>query len=280
MDRVRSPACVGLDPVFDRLPHELKHLPPHDAIERFCIGVVDAVAPHVGAVKPQSACFERYGSDGMRALGRVCAQARTRNLHVILDAKRGDIGISAAHYAAWAQHVGAHSITLNGYLGMETVEPYLDAGLGVFVLVRTSNPGSDSIQCSMLTDNRTVAQMMADHVSSLGAAHLGNSGISGVGAVVGATKSSEGADLRARMPDTMLLVPGYGAQGGTTDDIRVLVRSAGNAGVVVNASRSVLYPDSAERAAPKPDSSETGSWQDGVARRTRQFAQDLRSFHR
>ncbi|MCA9279531.1 MAG: orotidine-5'-phosphate decarboxylase [Phycisphaeraceae bacterium] len=270
IDRVRSPACVGLDPVLDRLPNELKQLSPVDAIEQFCIGVIDAAMQHVGVVKPQSACFERYGSLGMRALERVCDHANKHNLHIILDAKRGDIGISAAHYAAWAQEIGAHSITVNGYLGMETIEPYLDAGLGVFVLVRTSNPGSDAVQCSTLNDNRTVAQMMADQVSTLGASHMGTSGISDVGAVVGATKSSEGADLRKHMPDTMFLVPGYGAQGGTIDDIRALVRLSGNPGVIVNASRSVLYPK-------EPESE---SWQDGVATRAQHFAEELRSLYR
>ena len=243
----RSVACVDLDPVLESLPDavRVRHHDPVEAVRAFCLGVIDAVADAVPAVKPQSACFERYGSRGVAVLEAVCSHARSRGLCVVLDAKRGDIGVSAQHYAAAAVHAGAHAITVNAYLGFDTVEPYLDAGLGVFALVRTSNPGSDAVQDPRLHDGRTVAAMMAERVAALGAARRGASGLSDVGAVVGATKAAQGVELRRLMPSQVFLVPGYGAQGGTAADIRALARAGAKdpaeAGVLVNASRSVIY---------------------------------------
>ncbi len=249
------PGCVGLDPVFEKLPEPLQNLPPAEAIERFCVGVLEAMVQTdnatdaggaearliVPAVKPQSACFERYGCAGMAALERTIARANDLGFVVILDAKRGDIGISASHYAAAAIGMGAHAITVNGYLGPETIEPYLDAGLGVFVLVRTSNPGSDAVQSARLDDGRTVAQMMANHVATLGETSMGDCGYSNVGAVVGATKPEDAKAMRAHMPRQMFLVPGFGAQGGTVETVRGLLDERGG-GVLVTASRSVIYP--------------------------------------
>ena len=221
---------------------------------------------------------------------------------VILDAKRGDIGVSAEHYAAAAVNLGAHAITVNAYLGPETVEPYLAAGLGVFILVRTSNPGSDAVQSPALADGRSVASMMGDHVRTLGRASesAGSAAysvpsnpsrpiaptaqqaltraegsalpaLSQVGAVVGATKAAEGESLRRLMPDTPFLVPGYGAQGGTADDVRRLLRpgarTPAHAGVIVNSSRAVLYP-------PTPD---PARWQHSIAAAARALVADLAS---
>lgn len=270
MGRAGSPACVGLDPVVERLPEPIRaeHWEPVRAIEAFCRGVIDAVAPHVGVVKPQAACFERFGSVGVRALEHTIEHARARGLVVILDAKRGDIGVSAEHYAAAARHLGADAITVNAYLGASTVEPYLRAGLGVFVLVRTSNPDSDAVQAHELKAGGTVAAMVADHVRALGRGYLGARGLSDCGAVVGATKAADGRMLREHMPEQVFLVPGYGAQGGTADDVRALLRagaqSPGACGVVVNASRSVLYPGDA------------GDWWQAVATAAEHFAADLR----
>jgi len=269
LDSANTVACVGLDPDIDRIPAVIRETSDNDAhaIERFCLGVIDAVAPIVGVVKPQSACFERFGSRGVAALERVCAAANDAGLIVILDAKRGDIGVSARHYAASAATtLGAHAITLNPYLGMETIEPYLELGLGVFVLVRTSNQGSDDLQNQPIShsttenDNTanstahaspnppaTIAELVAQQTARLGSHAIGQAcNLSAVGAVVGATKSEQGARLRELMPQQVFLVPGFGAQGGTVDDIQRLLRKVtttpGNAGVIVNASRSVLYP--------------------------------------
>ena len=273
-----SPACVGLDPVLEKLPEPVRaaHWEPVRAIEHFCRGVLDAVAPHVRIVKPQSACFERYGSAGWLALEHTVRHARDLGLLVILDAKRGDIGVSAEHYAAMASNLGAHAITVSPYLGSETIEPYLDAGLVVFVLVRTSNPGGDQVQASVLADGRTVGGMVADLVRELGASRTPAPGAvsappatNPVGAVVGATKAEEGVALRGLMPDTIFLVPGYGAQGGTLDDVRRLVRPGatgpGDAGVIVNSSRAVLYPKA-------PDA---GEWPTAVGAAAARLAAEL-----
>jgi len=242
---VGAPACVGLDPVLEKLPASVRaaHTDPVAAIGEFCRGIIQASSGLVAAIKPQSACFERYGAPGLALLGELCRQADAAGLAVVLDAKRGDIGISAEHYAAAARGSGAHSVTVNAYLGPTTVQPYLAAGLGVFILVRTSNPDSDSVQSLKLDDGRSVAEMMADHVATIGDPHTGTHGYSDVGAVVGATKAQDGRAMRARMPRQIFLVPGYGAQGGTADDIRVLLdgRPETGGGVLVTASRSVIY---------------------------------------
>lgn len=250
IDRVGSPACVGVDPVYENLPAALRasHPSPPSAIVEFTHSVLAASAECVPAVKFQSACFERYGHEGYSALEQAVAEAVRLGMFVILDAKRGDIGTTSSHYAAAARAMGAHAITVNGYLGPSGVAPFIEAGLGVFVLVRTSNPDSDLLQTARTTDGRTVAEVVASQVAQMG--REGPRGLSQVGAVVGATKSSEGRALRGIMQNQMFLVPGYGAQGGTADDVRALVRpgarTVGEAGVVVNASRSVIYAGAGE----------------------------------
>lgn len=260
IDRVGSPVCVGLDPVADKLPAAVSraHDDPAAAIAHFCGGVLRAVAGVVPAVKIQSACFERYGERGVAALRQLTAEARTLGLLVVLDAKRGDIGVSADHYAAAALGgaAAADAVTLSPYLGADALAPFMaQPGKGLFVLVRTSNPGSDAVQGARLADGRTVAEMIGGMVAELGAARRGSSGLSDIGAVVGATKAADAAALRAVMPDQVFLVPGYGAQGGSAEDIRGMLRprrsGAGDAGVLVTASRSIIYafqPGSAEWA--------------------------------
>ncbi len=279
IDRAGSPVCVGLDPVADRLPAAMQG--PGGAaekIEQFCQGVIDAVAPHVPAVKFQSACFERYNAAGARTLRTLIRHARSRRLIVILDAKGGDIGVTAEHYAHAAfggddanPENAADALTVSGYLGPDTVEPFLRPGRGVFVLVRTSNPGSDAVQSHRLADGRTVAEMMADHVTALGATRRGTRGLSDVGAVVAATKPADAAALRARMPGSIFLVPGYGAQGGTAADVRAMIRpgarSTGDAGVLITASRSVIY-------AFEPSDFD---WTSAVGRAAAEFAGELRA---
>lgn len=280
MDRTGSVACVGLDPVAEKLPAAIRSLDLGHAekIEAFCQGVIEAVAPHVAAVKFQSACFERYAAAGVRALRALTRAARAYGLVVILDAKRGDIGVTAEHYAhaAFGGDDGnpanaADAMTISGYLGPDTIEPFLRPGRGVFVLVRTSNPGSDAVQAQKLADGRTVAEMMADHVAAIGEPRRGTRGLSDVGAVVGATKPEDGPSLRRRMPDAIFLVPGYGAQGGTADDVRGMARpgrkSPGDAGVLVTASRSVIY-------AFAPDARD---WAAAVAAAAQQLTAELRA---
>lgn len=262
-DARSSIACVGLDPVLEQLPPEVRatHHDPVAAIRAFCMGVIEAVAGAVPVVKPQSACFERYGSRGVAVLEECCRAARDAGLLVLLDVKRGDIGISAEHYAAAAKHCAAHALTVSGYMGPDTIEPFAASGLGVFVLVRTSNPGSDAVQSARLGDGRTIAELLADQVRELGASRVGARGLSNIGAVVGATKAADAAALRARMPHQIFLVPGFGAQGGTAQDIAQMVRQrgrAGSSGVLVNASRSVIY-------AKGPAGANQSDWKSHVA---------------
>lgn len=269
VQRVGCAACVGLDPVVEKLPPGLSS-DPATAVEEFSKGIIDSIRGTIAVIKPQSACFERYGSAGFRALERTIAHAKSAGLWVVLDAKRGDIGISAEHYAAAAANLGADSITVNAYLGPSTLEPYLAAGLAVFALVRTSNPDSDAVQSVGCTDGRTVAQMVAGHVATLGSRHMGTTGLSAVGAVVGATKAADATALRAIMPNQVFLIPGYGAQGGTLSDVRGMARAgagsvAGN-GVLVTASRSVIYPAGSD-----------GTWQDRVRHVARVLAGEIGS---
>lgn len=253
IDAVGAPACVGLDPVVERLPAVLRpasgDAAAAAAIEAFSVGVIEAVRGAAAAVKVQAACFERHGPEGVAALCRVLAAARaTDGLEVILDFKRGDIGVSADHYAAAARGpMAAGWTTVSAYLGTDALVPFLGAGHGAFALVRTSNPSGDAVQSLRLSDGRTVAEAVADLVAGCGADRCGISGFSALGAVVGATKPADAAALRARMPQQMFLVPGYGAQGGAIDDVLPCFRADGR-GALVTASRSVIYAfDPAER---------------------------------
>lgn len=268
MDAMGTPACVGLDPVFERLPEACMVGSEVEAIERFSLGVIQAVTGVVPVVKPQSACFERYGSAGWAALERVVSSARDAGLFVLLDAKRGDISTSAQHYARSAARLGADAVTVSPYLGMSAIEPFLEAGLVVFALCRTSNPDSHALQAERLASGATVAEHVATMLSELGSQWLGHRGISAVGAVVGATKADECASLRARMPGTMFLAPGIGAQGASAADIAQLRRqdggTVGTACLMPSASRSVLYPPAR--------SADTSDWKQAITQATRAFA--------
>ena len=250
--RAGAPICVGLDPVAEKLPASLRPAPGDaaaaEAIERFSIGVLDAVRGIAPAVKVQAACFERHGPAGAAAIARVLSHASDSGFEVILDFKRGDIGVSADHYAASARGpFAAHWTTVSAYLGTDSITPFLAPGHGAFALVRTSNPSGDALQSLRLADGRTVSEAVADLVGAAGASHVGASGFSALGAVVGATKRADAAALRARMPAQLFLVPGYGAQGGGVDDVLPCFHADGR-GAIVTASRSVIYAfDAGER---------------------------------
>lgn len=256
-----APICIGLDPVADRLPTVLQKERPLDGIERFCEGVLDAVADVAPCTKIQSACFERYGAAGVGVLERIMARARTLGLEVVLDAKRGDIGISAEHYAAAAVAMQADWVTVNGYLGEDGIAPFRRAGLGVFVLVRTSNPSGDEIQAVRTADG-TVAGLVAGLVDRLGRDDSGP--IASTGAVVGATKPEAARELRTLMPRTPFLLPGYGAQGGGADGVRAALDARGG-GVLVTASRSII----------RAWESGSGDWTAAVNDAARRFADDV-----
>ncbi len=241
VERKRSQLVVGLDPRPDLLPVELR-----GDVTRFCCGIVDAVAPHAVAVKPQLAFFEALGTPGMRAFVETCAYARRAGLLVIADGKRGDIGSTARAYAAAyleGEEPVADALTVNPWLGRDSVEPYLSAarryGTGIFCVVKTSNAGGE-VQDMTLSDGRPAWQAVASLVADWGADLVGEHGLSAVGAVVGATHPRAVSEARKLMPQTILLLPGVGAQGARPGDLARAFTS-GPASALVNASRSVTY---------------------------------------
>jgi len=279
----RAPGCVGLDPVRDKLPASCPRggpdTPLPDASERilfFCMDVIRAVAPFVPCIKLQSACFERLGPSAASHVRSLTEAAHQLGLEVILDAKRGDIGLTAAHYAQAAfpdeqrgpGGAGADWLTINSYLGEDAITPFLrpapPSSHGAFALARTSNPGGDTIQNLQLKDGRTVAEAVGEMIARIGADHVGERGYSSLGAVVGATKPQDARRLRAVMPQQIFLVPGYGAQGGGIDDVLPCFNSDGT-GALVTASRSIIY-------AFKPDDPK---WMDSVADAAAQFADEV-----
>ena len=256
VERKRTQLVVGLDPRVDLLPMELRgeavlgRAAAAAAVERFCKGIVDAVAPYVAAVKPQVAFFEALGSDGWQALESVARYASEAGLLVIADAKRGDIGSTARAYAAaFLEPRGpepplADALTVNPYLGSDSMDPFLSAcrnhGAGLFCLVRTSNAGGRDIQEATLSDGTPLWRHVAGLVDEWGADFVGERGMSSVGAVVGATVPRLMGDARRAMPQAIILLPGVGAQGATPADVARAFTS-GPASALVNASRSVIY---------------------------------------
>jgi orotidine-5'-phosphate decarboxylase len=251
---------VGLDPRWGLLPEEVRRRHAEDALdavarafEEFCLRILDVVAPLVPVVKPQSAFFEACGPAGLSALQNVLKHARLRGLLTILDGKRNDIAATAAAYAdaafAGVAHAGtrqpvwdADALTVNPYLGRDAVESFLESarrdGRGVFVLVRTSNPGAGQFQ-DLVCEGRPLFEHVAAAVGAWGREHLGRCGLGDVGAVVGATHPQELAAVRRLLPDTIFLVPGYGAQGGTAADTAAGFRPDG-LGAVINSSRGII----------------------------------------
>ena len=234
VSRKGSTLCIGLDPRIDLLPPELvTGLKPGRAgraraYERFCEELIDSVADEAVAVKPQVAFFEALGGPGIGALERVCEAAAERGLLVIADAKRGDIGSTAQAYAeAWlAPRDGgrpvADAVTVNPYMGGDSLEPFLSAcrgGAGMFVLARTSNPGGADLQEAVMADGRPLWERTAELIAQWGAPLVGQSGLSSVGAVVGATHPGAVERARDLMPQQVLLLPGVGAQGGSAGDL-------------------------------------------------------------
>jgi orotidine-5'-phosphate decarboxylase len=256
VERKRSQLLVGLDPRPDLLPVELAgdaHLSRSAAAQacgRFCCGIVDAVAPHVVGVKPQLAFFEALGADGLRALEDVCAYARSAGLIVLADGKRADIGSTSRAYAsAYLEPLGngpalADALTVNPYLGRDSLEPFLAAcrrsGAGIFCIVKTSNEGGADVQDLVLSDGSPLWQQVARFVHELGEDLVGSRGLSSVGAVVGATHPRAVGEARRLLPKAILLLPGVGAQGATPADLARAFTS-GPASALVNASRSVIY---------------------------------------
>ncbi|HZZ41525.1 MAG TPA: orotidine-5'-phosphate decarboxylase [Tepidisphaeraceae bacterium] len=255
--------CVGIDPVVAMMPEEVAPEPREvndpeaslDAVFEFVTKVLTIVAPLVPCVKFQSAYFEQFHAEGVGAYFDLIQEAIDLGLMVIGDVKRGDIGSTATAYAAG--HLAAcpqvdelegivtpDAITVNPMMGLDTLEPFVAAAKscnkGLFVLVRTSNPGSGLFQDAKLADGRTWSELVADSLAPVAEGMVGASGYSSIGAVVGATQAHVMKSMRQRMPKSIFLLPGYGVQGATAEMTRAGFNKDGR-GALVSASRSILY---------------------------------------
>ena len=257
--RMQNPTAVGLDTSFSYLPEEMRagvkdFKGVADAIVEFNKTLIDNICDIVPAVKVQIAYYEAYGTEGLRAFTETLNYAKKKGLFVIADAKRNDIGSTAACYSAAflgetdvnGEKLSAFPsdfVTVNGYLGTDGIAPFADdckkSDKGIFVLVKTSNPSSGELQNLKLEDGRTVFECMGDMVERWGADTVGKYGYSAVGAVVGATHPEEAAILRKRLSHTFFLIPGYGAQGGKAEMLRCCFDENGLGGIVNN-SRGIL----------------------------------------
>lgn len=267
IDRIiekHNPTVAGLDTRVEYLPEEFiaeLGIGAIDTMEKAAQAIlaynkrlIKALCDIVPAVKVQIAYYEMYGVAGMKAFEEILKAAHEAGMSVMVDAKRNDIGATAEAYATSylgktqlpageARAFEGDFVTVNAYLGVDGVKPFVNAceknGGGIFALVKTSNPSSGQLQDMKLEDGRTVYEMMGDLVSEWGESTIGAHGYSQVGAVVGATYPEQGRELRARMKHTFFLVPGYGAQGATGKDIAGCFDEKG-LGAIVNASRSLL----------------------------------------
>ena len=261
---LKNPTVAGLDPKPEYVPEHIRRESygrygetlegAADAVLQFNKGLIDALCDIVPAVKPQSAYYERLGWHGMIALEQTIRYAHGKGMYVIADIKRGDIGSTAEAYAdAWlgatkvgetlCQGFGADCVTLNGYMGADSVNPFLkvagERDKCVFILAKTSNPGSGELQNVTAGDNDTVYGLMADLIEKWGAGTQGRYGYTRAGAVAGATYPEELQQLRGRVPHPFRLVPGDGAPGGTAEDVQYAFQDGGK-GAIVNSSRGII----------------------------------------
>lgn len=259
------PLCVGLDPHLERIPPVFRRgsmtateVETAEAVGAFLEAVIDRVAGRVAVVKPQVAFFERLGWRGMRELDRLVRHARARDLLVLLDAKRGDIGSTAEGYAGAYLTADAplpvDAMTVNPYLGFDTLEPFLravrDDGRGLFVLVKTSNAGSGDLQ-DREVEGQPLFERVADGLARPMQELVGpKTGWSSLGVVCGATWPDQARRVRESLPRALFLVPGYGAQGGAASAaLQPFVPGPnGLEGGIVSSSRAVLFPEAASGA--------------------------------
>ena len=260
--QTHAPVCVGLDPMLSYVPKHLqKEAFAHygetlegaaEAVWQFNKAIIDAVSDLIPAVKPQIAMYEQFGLPGLAVFQRTVSYCHEKDLVVIGDVKRGDIGSTSAAYAAG--HLGRVTVgakeytafdedfaTVNPYLGTDGVKPFIDVcreeKKGIFVLVKTSNPSSGEFQ-DRLSDGRPLYEWVGEKVAEWGESHMGDT-YSYVGAVVGATYPKMGKTLRKIMPKSFILVPGYGAQGGKGADLAHFFNEDG-LGAIVNSSRGII----------------------------------------
>lgn len=260
----KNPTVAGLDARIEYVPEYIRKEAFEkygvglkgavEAIWQFNVGLIDALCDIVPAVKPQSAYYENLGWQGMEMLERTIRYAKEKGLFVIADIKRGDIGSTATAYAeGWLsgapiegqvfKSFDADCVTLNGYMGSDSIKPFLEAAKGedkcAFVLVKTSNPGSGELQDVKAADGRTIYEVMGELNEQIAAGTEGKYGFTMAGAVTGATYPQQIQDLRAHLPHTFFLVPGYGAQGGTAADVKYAFNEKGH-GAIVNSSRGIM----------------------------------------
>ena len=283
--RTKSVACVGLDPRKAQLPSPIASSVGDGspdawaaAYTQFCTEIIDVVADLVPCVKPQAAFFEQLGPAGMVSLGEVIRYAKNKGLIVITDGKRNDIGSTASAYAdaylGGSSPWGSDSLTVSPYLGRDSLEPFVEAcearQAGIFVLVKTSNPGGGYLQ-DRLTDGKTVYEAVAELVTELNSSRLGESGYGPVGTVVGATYPAQLSEMRAALPGSWILIPGFGAQGGAAEDVAGGFDEQG-LGAVVNSSRAIIFAHAREEYREKFGDSR---WQDAVDAATRLMNKQL-----
>ena len=262
--KMQNPTCVGLDTSFDYLPAEMKvdnageeiatFESAAERITEFNMNIIDKVCDIVPAVKVQIAYYEMYGYEGLKAFDYTVNYARGKGMIVIADCKRNDIGSTASCYSK--AYLGttqvnnkkiksfpADMLTVNGYLGSDGIKPFVDDikanNKSIFVLVKTSNPSSGELQNLKLESGEYVYERMGSLVNEWGKDVIGSYGYSEVGAVVGATHPEEAANLRKKLPNTFFLIPGYGAQGGSADMLKVCFDNRGLGGIV-NSSRGII----------------------------------------
>jgi orotidine-5'-phosphate decarboxylase len=280
VEQKRTPACVGFDPVLEHLPKALLDScgdDPSAAFRAFGEALIEVVAPLVAVIKINIAFFEVYGGGGVDAYFDLVKAARSAGLLVIGDVKRGDIGHTSAAYAKahLAGPNAPHAITINPYFGVDGVQPFLDVakaeGRGLFVLVHTSNPSAAEVQ-HLPTDGGTVANRVARLVHGWGVTLRGASGASSVGAVVAPAEVSQAKALRSLMPDAVFLVPGFGAQGRSVQQVAACFRADGR-GAIVNSSRGVMFAYNEARYRDTCG----GNWRAAIEAACRQFIDDLKA---
>ncbi|MCL2598961.1 MAG: orotidine-5'-phosphate decarboxylase [Firmicutes bacterium] len=245
----KNPSVIGLDTDIEYLAsdHQL------DSLEKKCNAIldynkqmIDVLCDIVPAVKVQIAYYEVFGASGMDVFAKTLQYAKQKGLYTIADAKRGDIGATAKMYAKAFLEIGApfecDFLTVNGYLGTDGLQPFVDIckknNKGLFVLVKTSNPSGAEIQ-NLVANKSTIYQIMADITKDLGKDQLGKYGYSNIGAVVGCTHPTQAEQMRQEYPAMFMLVPGYGAQGGSAQDAKLCFDAKGD-GAIVNSSRGIL----------------------------------------
>lgn len=250
MSKKNSALVVGLDPMIKNFPHFLKCnslMDIEDSIYHFNKIVIDAVTDHVVAVKPQLAYYEIYGSYGIRAFEKTISYAKSKNLIVINDAKRGDIDSTSMAYAE--AHLGtgplsSDMVTVNPYMGSDSYVPFIEMAKqnekGLFVLLKTSNASSSELQDLTIETGSPLYVELAKTLRNMMDKTIGQNGYSFIGTVVGATYPSEAKQLRELLPNCIFLVPGFGAQGGKLDDLKVFFDQNGN-GALVSSSRGIIY---------------------------------------